>query len=109
MKPTDVLRIQTARSEWDAACQAAHELQNKIFAFKKAAMAQLKVSTSCRNHDAWTTMFDLYCQQISREWEAADNAIYALAFSIETAAHLATFAELDVVQDGADHEGGEHE
>ena len=95
VKPLDVIRVNVAREEWQAACDAWKDLHEKIRLFTRAAMAEMKAPSESRNHAAWMMFFDLYCQQISRESEAAENALYSLVFSVETGARLATFAKLD--------------
>ena len=95
IKAVDVIHIRVARDEWEDVCQAWQGLHEKLRAFTHAAMAALKVSPSSRNHGAWMMFFDLYCQQISRERQAADEALYSLAYSVETGARLANFAELE--------------
>lgn len=100
VNPLQVYTITAAREEWDAACQMANELRERIRDFTREAMRRVKVSTTCRNRRGWMVMCELYAKQISREADAAEQALHTLAFSVQTAAHLVTFAECDTVPDG---------
>jgi len=94
INPLKVIRVRVARDEWEAVCQAWQGLHEKLRAFTHAAMAEMKVLPDSPNRGAWMMFFDLYCQQISRESQAADEALYSLAYSVETGARLATFADM---------------
>lgn len=108
VNPLQVYTITAAREEWDAACQIANELRERIRDFTGEAMRRVKVSTTCRNRRGWMVMCELYAKQISRESDAVEQALHTLVSSVQTAAHLVTFAECDtlpgMVEQGAENE-----